>query len=64
MKNHKYSVKKFRYWCICELTGLVYIMTTNHIDMLDPALIRPGRITCTIELKDMNKYVLTEMLKY
>lgn len=49
---------------ICELTGLVYIMTTNHIDMLDPALIRPGRITCAIELKEMNKHEMTEMLKY
>lgn len=49
---------------ICETTGLVYIMTTNHVDVLDPALIRPGRITCSIELKEMNKQELTEMLTY
>lgn len=49
---------------ICETTGLVYVMTTNHIDFLDPALIRPGRITCSIELKEMNKQELTEMLNF
>jgi GTPase SAR1 family protein len=49
---------------ICETTGLVYVMTTNHIDVLDPALIRPGRITCSIELKEMNKQELKEMLTY
>ena len=25
-------------------------MTTNHIEMLDPALIRPGRINATINI--------------
>ena len=29
---------------IVELTGCMLIATTNHIDKLDPALIRPGRI--------------------
>ncbi len=49
---------------ICETTGLVYILTTNHIETLDPALIRPGRINCSIELKEMNKEELKEMLNY
>lgn len=49
---------------ICETTGLVYIMTTNHVETLDPALIRAGRITCSIELKEMNKEELTEILNY
>lgn len=49
---------------ICETTGLVYIMTTNHVETLDPALIRAGRITCSIELKEMNKEELGEILNY
>jgi hypothetical protein len=49
---------------ICETTGLVYIMTTNHVETLDPALIRAGRITCSIELKEMNTQELNEILNY
>jgi SpoVK/Ycf46/Vps4 family AAA+-type ATPase len=49
---------------ICETTGLVYVLTTNHVETLDPALIRPGRITCSIELKEMNTIELKEMLTY
>ena len=30
--------------------GLMVIMTTNHIEKLDPALIRPGRIDFRIEI--------------
>ena len=49
---------------ICEITGLVYVMTTNHIEKLDPALIRPGRITYSLELKELNRDELLEMLNY
>ena len=49
---------------ICEITGLVYVLTTNHKELLDPALIRPGRITCSFELKEMNCQELKEMLNY
>lgn len=31
-------------------TGVIYVMTTNHKDRLDPALIRPGRIDIQVEL--------------
>lgn len=29
---------------------IIYIMTTNHVDDLDPALIRPGRIDLQVEI--------------
>lgn len=34
----------------------IFIITTNHIDHLDPALIRPGRCDIKIELKDCDRY--------
>ena len=35
--------------------GRILIMCTNHIDKIDPALIRPGRVNQIIEFKKMNK---------
>jgi len=49
---------------ICELDGLVYVITTNHKDYLDPALIRPGRINIDIELKKIRFNEIREMLSY
>lgn len=37
------------------LSDILTIISTNHIDHLDPAFIRPGRIDLTIELKKMLK---------
>jgi chaperone BCS1 len=34
---------------VAAATGIIFIMTTNHIDKLDPALIRPGRTDRRIE---------------
>jgi hypothetical protein len=38
---------------ILELNGAILVMTTNFPEKLDPALIRPGRISMNIELKKM-----------
>tara|TARA_R100001163_G_C5068512_1_gene209062 strand:- start:12328 stop:13899 length:1572 start_codon:yes stop_codon:yes gene_type:complete len=39
---------------VLELNGCFVVITTNHIEKLDPALIRPGRITYNLELKEIN----------
>ncbi len=38
---------------------VIFIMTTNHADRLDPALTRPGRMDLSIELMRCDKYQLT-----
>lgn len=38
---------------ILKLIGPIIIMTTNHPEKLDPALIRPGRITLRLNLSKM-----------
>jgi hypothetical protein len=35
---------------IIELDNVIVIMTTNHVERLDPRLIRPGRVTHNIKL--------------
>ena len=44
--------------------GSIIIATTNHIDKIDPALIRPGRMDINIELKKANKKVTLEILSH
>lgn len=34
-------------WSACG-TGRIFVFTTNHINKLDPALIRRGRMICTL----------------
>lgn len=43
--------------------GLITIMTTNHIDRLDEALVRPGRIDTKIEITSPKKPQVEEFLK-
>ena len=47
---------------ICEYDGLVYVMTTNKREFLDPALTRDGRITLDIEMGYMSIECIHEML--
>ena len=49
---------------IVELNDFVCVMTTNHKDYLDPALIRPGRVTYDIELTYMNSATINEFVTY
>lgn len=47
---------------IQESTGRILVMTTNHVEKLDPALIRPGRIDENIEFKDVIPKTVEEMV--
>lgn len=44
-----------------ETPGRIIIITSNHYDELDPALVRPGRIDITYEFKNVNHELLEEM---
>lgn len=46
---------------IVEIPGRIIIMTTNHPEKLDPALIRPGRIDMTVEFKKMRRVDVASM---
>ena len=48
---------------IIELDGRVLIACTNHINKLDPALIRPGRIDCVVELGLCTHKMLTDIIE-
>lgn len=45
---------------VVEFRGII-IMTTNHVEKLDPALVRPGRITHNIRLKKIQEPEIGEM---
>lgn len=44
-------------------SGIMLFMTTNHIDKLDPALIRPGRVDVKMEISNPEKEHIMEYLK-
>lgn len=49
---------------IKESQDRIIIMTTNHVEKLDPALIRPGRIDLNIKFKKASIKDIEEMLKF
>ena len=47
-----------------ETPGRIIAISSNHYDTLDPALIRPGRIDITLEMKLVNRETLKEMFHH
>lgn len=37
-----------------DLDGKIFVLTTNHIEQLDPAVIRPGRIDLKLQISPLN----------
>lgn len=44
--------------------GLVLFMTTNHVEMLDESIVRPGRIDVLLEIDQLDTAQLNEMVGY
>jgi len=49
---------------IKELHDVMIVFTTNHLDDIDPAFIRPGRIDFKMELKKMSVSSIKDMIQY
>ena len=47
-----------------ELQDAIFIMTTNEIEKLDPALLRPGRFGFQITFKKMRKTEICQFMKF
>ena len=48
---------------IRETPGRILIITSNHYEKLDNALIRPGRIDCTLKMTNASYDTMNEMFK-
>jgi chaperone BCS1 len=48
---------------VVESEGRVFAFTTNHIEKIDPALLRPGRADLKIELNAMSPMMIHKTLK-
>ncbi len=48
---------------IVEAPGRIIIMTTNHKEFLDPALLRPGRIDMEIEFKKLRRHHICQIFE-
>lgn len=49
---------------VLEQNGRIIILTTNHIDNIDPALIRTGRIDYKIEFKKASDTIIKQILSH
>jgi hypothetical protein len=48
---------------IMEISGRMIVMTSNHPETLDPALVRPGRIDINIKFKKLSKLNVAQIYK-
>merc|ERR1712152_16449 len=48
---------------VLEMKGRMMVMTTNHLERLDPALIRPGRVNLSLEFKRCTKESIGEFFE-
>ena len=49
---------------IRETPGRILVITSNHYDKLDDALIRPGRIDCTLQMTNASYETISLMFKH
>lgn len=49
---------------IRETPGRIMVITSNHYDKIDKALIRPGRIDMTLEMKNASVNVIEEVVRH
>lgn len=49
---------------IRETPGRIMMITSNHYDKLDPALIRPGRIDVSLEMKNASIPIIEEIVEH
>lgn len=49
---------------IIELNDIMIIMTTNHPELIDEALVRPGRIDYKYEFKKATREIIVDMLSF
>lgn len=49
---------------ILETPGRILIITTNHVDKLDDALIRPGRVDINLEVGYCTREMIIEIFNF
>ena len=49
---------------VLEMKGRMIVITTNHLEKLDPALIRPGRVDTMLEFKKSKKETVREIFEH